>query len=102
VYGKDVVVAHPARNSLRSLLRKHARVAGGLYDMHRGNYPLEEFLIDLKDDWPHYQDFKSVFCDRRLTNGIQKLQIFGIMLLVKFTRVAERIKLKLGAKSKRI
>jgi hypothetical protein len=102
VYSKEACIAHPARNSLKSLLKKHARVVGGLYDMHRGNYPLKEFLIDLKDDWPHYQDFKDIFHDKRLANGIQKFGVIGIMLLVKFTRVAERIKLRMGTKSKRI
>lgn len=100
-YSNNVLVRHPAINTLKKLFNKHKRIIKGIHDINL-NQNLKSFLIDLKDDWPQLDDFNSIFKDKRLGTLIKKLKVFYVMLLVKFARISERIKLKLGSKSRRI
>ena len=100
IYSNEVIVKHPARYSINKIIQKHRRVVGGLYAMKNSDYGLKEFLIDLKDDWPNFPDFISIFKQR--INFIHKSNVFFVMLLVKLARIIERILLRLGKPALRI
>ena len=102
VYASNAKVMHPARRTLKQVLKKHARVVGGLYDIsQKRDYTLTQFIIDLKDDWPRLSDFLDVFKGKKLRIFQQKIKVASIMFFVKFVRVSERVRLRLGGKSKR-
>jgi cellulose synthase/poly-beta-1,6-N-acetylglucosamine synthase-like glycosyltransferase len=103
VYCDKAVVRHPARRTIRQIIDKHRRVAGGLSDIRskETDYTLKRFLVDLKDDWPGGADFGNIF-SRDTLKAAQKIRVAAIMALVKAARIFEMIRLKIGGSSRRI
>ena len=102
IYARDVCVQHPARQTLKQVLSKHTRVVGGLYDIRKKkDYPLKQFIMDLKDDWPRLNDCINIILDKRVNPITQRAKVIAICLFVKGARFFEMIRLRSGATSKR-
>ena len=102
IYASDAYIQHPARQTLKQVLSKHARVVGGLYDIRKKkDYPFKQFIADLKDDWPGFNDCKNAFLDKRVNSNTQRAKVLAVCLLVKSVRFFEMIRLRSGAISRR-
>lgn len=96
-YSPEVCVVHPARHGLKELLKKQRRVVGGVHQLQLSKgYPFKLFLIHLLLDWPGAKDLLSVFQDRRIKGMMWRFKIFSVLLLIKVTRLFERIRLWFG------
>lgn len=101
IYADDVIVKHPARCSLVHLYKKHIRVVGGIMDINKRKIQsTKNFLIDLKDDWPKINDFYRIWKAKEKLSIILKIELTLIMTFLKLTRYMERLRLRLGGKSK--
>jgi hypothetical protein len=91
---------HPARYTIKQIVKKHRRVVGGIHDMKKDKtYPLKGFLVDLKDDWPQLSDFFKIFSNNQELPLTGKVKVLIVMLIVKMMRIFERIRLWVGANS---
>ena len=100
IYAEDAVVLHPARNSFRDLKKKIVRVTGGLYELreqNKGSF-LSDFVSDLL---PPVKRMAAVCLNEKIRGANQKLKIAFLLLLLKYVRVFERIRLRLGGKATR-
>lgn len=106
VYAESACVSHPARSSFRQLQRKVRRVAGGVYDLYVGQ---ETSLIKKNKAFFRllYNDLNTVYqsifrliadSEKKLDS---KLKVILVILLVGYTNVLEKIRLKLGKASTR-
>jgi glycosyltransferase involved in cell wall biosynthesis len=103
IYANDVCVAHPARYSLSQIYKKYRRITGGNYDLTmKKGYPLKKFTADLIRELVRLKDFSNIFLDKRLNGVNQRIKVFIVMLIVKYAKISERIRLRLGGESKRI
>lgn len=103
IYADDTCVAHPARHSLGQLSQQLIRRVGGECDLKRKKgYSFTEFMIDLiKDLEPPLKSIYCVFFDEKISGLKQKSQIIYIMLLTKYIKALERVRLQLGGTSQR-
>jgi glycosyltransferase involved in cell wall biosynthesis len=107
VYGSDVCVAHPARNSFAQLYKRTIRHAGGVYDLHHSG---ESSFFKRNQLFLNYLGFNlmpplmfaySTFLNPKLKNINQKLQVAFVMFYIRYTTAWELCKLKLGGISAR-
>lgn len=103
IYADDTCVAHPARHSLGQLTQQLIRRVGGECDLKRKKgYSFIGFMIDLiKDLKPPLKSIYCVFFDEKISGLKQKSQIVYIMLLTKYIKALERVRLQLGGTSQR-
>jgi len=106
VYAESACVAHPARSSLQQLQNKVRRVAGGVYDLYVGQEidlvkKNKAFLRLLYDDLSAICQFAFRLMADSEKKLDSKLKIALVMILVGYTNVLEKIKLKLGKSSAR-
>lgn len=103
IYAVDACVAHPARHSLAQIYKKIVRVMGGYQDIKKTRgYPFREFFTDLTADLsPPFRMFFRIWSDKKLHGPQQKVQFTFVVLLIKYVRAWERIRLQLGGKSTR-
>jgi glycosyltransferase involved in cell wall biosynthesis len=107
IYGADVEVKHPARKTWTALRQQAERVAGGVYD----------YSIKSDDQWikRHWTFFRLIIMDlippvnfaistlkhpQPMTLK-QRLKLPFLLLLLRYTSAAEKMRLKLGGVSKR-
>ncbi|PZO36283.1 MAG: glycosyl transferase family 2 [Leptolyngbya sp.] len=102
VYAESVVVWHPTRSSLRALIRRTQRLAGGSYALHTQQSKTiwqrhMVFLRALAQNLvpPIFFALRALF-DGRLKGGRQKLQVSLVMVLVRYVSAFEILRLKLG------
>lgn len=98
IYAEDVLVKHPARNSWAALSKRAIRITGGRYDLLRKSCPsnveaLKDLILFLK---PPFRSFYQIWTDHRLPNFKQKVQFTGVMLLLRYVTIRERLRLQLG------
>jgi glycosyltransferase involved in cell wall biosynthesis len=96
-------VAHPARRSVGELYRKVARVIGGLHDLNRKK---KVSYIDIGkgffiDSLPPVRASNGVLSDPGIETLRNKIKIIAVMFFVQYAQVWERVRLKLGVRSKR-
>jgi glycosyltransferase involved in cell wall biosynthesis len=103
IYADDTFVSHPARYSLKQLLKRHVRMVGGLHDIESGrNYPFFPFInVLIKDLLPPKIAFVNFFSDMRLKGIKRKFKVVSVMLIVKIMRMWERVRLHFGGISKK-
>jgi glycosyltransferase involved in cell wall biosynthesis len=101
VYGDDVRVSHPARDSLRGLLKKVIRVTGGYHDSRKrkGDYRVREWVRDVARDLGAFRVFMRTWSNEHLTGVRRRLQFATLVLVVKYARAFERVRLQLGGRS---
>jgi glycosyltransferase involved in cell wall biosynthesis len=104
----DVCVAHPARYSMEQIQKRIFRLAGGVYDMYVRQETSwlkqnKRFLRLVYDDLitNMIRDVGKVLWSDRLPELNTKLKVMRIVLLMKYTSVREKIRLKFGAEARR-
>ena len=101
IYADDTCVAHPTRDSLDQLVKRSIRVMGGRLDLKgESGYQFGEFIKDLAIGLaPPFRIYFRIWSDKRLKGNKQKIQVLYVLLLLKYLRVWERIRLQFGGKS---
>lgn len=100
IYADDVVVAHPARRSLENLLKKSKRYAGGSYLLLRDK-PGHFIKAIMKDFMPRKYQFQIILRDGRLHGFGQRMVVLIILMIFKYIRNFERMRLILGGEPRR-
>jgi glycosyltransferase involved in cell wall biosynthesis len=108
VYGKSVLVQHPARSSFAELFQRTRRIAGGNYDiqMKRASSSWKRQMVFLQVLFqnliPPVFFVVNTFRNDQLKSIWQKLQVSSVMVLVRYISAWETLRLKLGGSSSRI
>lgn len=105
VYADGACVYHPSRHSFYQLYKKVTRLNGGKHDSMKSK-DTSAFTKALIDDLilaftPPFRSFARIWHNEKLTTRQQKMQFISVMLFVRYVSAWERIRLKLGGKSKR-
>jgi glycosyltransferase involved in cell wall biosynthesis len=97
IYAEDAIIMHPARYKVNQIVKKYRRVIGGLHDIttKRG---IKVFLNEIKNEYPQLNDFIRIFKNKQTFSLIQKTKILFVMIVVKATRIFERMRLFGGGK----
>ncbi len=102
VYADEVRVSHPARDSVREMIRKVVRVTGGHFDgkIQRG-YPFGEFVVDVGRQLGGFRVFTENWSNPSLKGTARKVQFYSLVLLIKYARAYELLRLRFGGSSHR-
>lgn len=96
VYADDVRVAHPARRTLASLLRKTARITGGFVALNRGRQTRYAGLSGgWRDALPPVRASLAVLRDASVPLP-DRLRVVGVLNAVQAVQTAERLRLRWG------
>ncbi len=104
IYGRNVIVKHPAHNALKDLIRKNLRITGGeyLYYKKRGYSSLFWFRLTLSNLLPVTYIRKPLknhnYVSPKIKRNGNKLKIVIIRVLLNYVRVYESFRLLLGFK----
>ncbi len=98
-YAEDVVIAHPARRSLRELLAKEARVAGGLYEKDLPRKPTVKKLA--RGFVPPVRTIRRTLHDLQPLTYKQSIYLVIAQVLLHYIRGGEILRLRLGGRSRR-
>lgn len=103
IYGDDVFIAHPARDSYNELYKRVTRIVGGRYDLLKKNSQssaeiFKDLLMAFK---PPFRSFFRIWSNSKLSGNKQKLQFTLVMLFVRYTTTWERVRLQFGGEPKR-
>lgn len=104
IYAPDVLILHPARNSLSQLAKKVIRQTGGTFDRQKKseqNIKLSQiinYLIQLRP--PVRSAIKKSLAARELNNIISKAKLTFIIIIIHYLRLSEEIRLELGGESR--
>jgi glycosyltransferase involved in cell wall biosynthesis len=103
-YAEDTCVAHPARCELDQLYKKTIRQAGGHYDRDKDKdtgYTLSRLIQDISSLRPPLRSalLKTISANQ-LKNPTQKIELFSIIFYIHYLRFFEKMRLRLGGKSK--
>lgn len=103
IYADDVCVAHPAKDSLAQLCKKMIRRAGGEYDRKRkkGNSFHKTFIELIVDLRPPLKSIYLVLIDNRISGIKQKSNLIFIIVIMRYLKALEIIRLQLGGTSQR-
>ncbi len=97
-YAENVVVEHPARNSIRDLVTKSRRVTGGQFDLRRLGTGGGQRTSSKKSA---FALFLTVIRNREFPRCHQKASILMVASIVMVVKAGELIRLKQGGKSER-
>jgi glycosyltransferase involved in cell wall biosynthesis len=103
-FAPDAVVVHPARHTVRALLRKRLRVAGGHHDLaRRSGWPFLRFLNALRRELlvRPLRGLRDAARIGRAESLATALAFFGLSTLLCYAEGLERIRLQLGGTSRR-
>ncbi len=105
IYADDTVVLHPSRNSLKDLLKKNIRVAGGQYNLRieRSRYNLLKLLEDISRElFPSINSMHFIISNEifKQINLHQKLKVILVGLSVRLLRVMEKLRLLFGGRAR--
>ena len=104
IYDPDVLILHPARNSLSQLAKKVIRQTGGTFDRQKKiNQNIKasqilNYLIQLRP--PVRSAIKKSVAARELNDFISKTKLTFIIIIIHYLRLSEEVRLELGGKSK--
>jgi glycosyltransferase involved in cell wall biosynthesis len=107
IYAEDVCVAHPARHSFTELYKRSVRLAGGIYDAQIQRCSTAEernklfFKSILEDFLSPILDIRNILSNSNLKTLAQKIEMYFILVLVRYIRGVEKVRLKLGGVSTR-
>lgn len=97
VYANDVVIQHPAKSSVRQLVQKAREYAAGSYLLHQSNP--SAFAKSLAKDLLPLQPAKLILSTNSRAQGfVQRIMVICVLLLFRYVRVTEKIRLLLGGK----
>lgn len=108
IYADDVLILHPARNSLKQLVKKVIRQTGGAIDRERKKndkqkqklsfHQILNYSIRLRP--PLRSAVRKSLLARELKNTFSKIELTLIIIMMHYLRLSEEVRLKLGGKSK--
>jgi glycosyltransferase involved in cell wall biosynthesis len=99
-YAPDVTVIHPPLADLRSFIRRHRRIAGGIHDKERLGLPCVR--ISLSTDLLFaFRALPWIITDRRLSGVGERAAFFLMVFFQRVIRLCERIRLRWGGLSLR-
>ncbi|MGK7952228.1 MAG: glycosyltransferase family 2 protein [Xenococcaceae cyanobacterium] len=104
IYATDVLVLHPARNSLTQLAKKVIRQTGGTFDREKKqkqNLKLSQiinYLIQLRP--PVRSAIRKSLAARELNNILSKIKLTFIIIIIHYLRISEELRLELGGESR--
>ena len=108
IYADDVIVLHPARNSLKQLAKKVIRQTGGTFDRDRQNSNNDRqklgfewilsYFIQLRP--PLRSAVRKSLAARELKKIFSKVELILIIIIIHYLRLSEEIRLQLGGESK--
>lgn len=102
IYGNNVIVKHPALNTLKDLIKKRLRIIGGEYHYYnkKGYSSLFWFRLTLSTLFPVTYIWKPLKNDNYISPEIKrngnKLKIVLIRVLLNYVHMYERFRLLLG------
>lgn len=108
VYSKDVCVLHPARHTFKDIIKKTARVEGGVYDLGlRGDRSMITAVAGLSMLFVTLlalvrRSILSMSPFDRIPSSKLKLQYIIVFILVRAVKIIELQKLKYGYNSRRV
>lgn len=107
VYANDAAIRHPARSSLRDLIKKTVRITGGHYDMKLARHPgisKRKLLLDDARMWvpPIKNMLWAISGSKAKSTGKagSRISVAFIVLVLHYCRRLELIRLVLGGVSK--
>lgn len=102
IYAKDVVVLHPARNTLNQLAKKVMRQTGGTFDRQEKqklNFSqILNYIIQLRP--PVRSAIRKSIAASELKGILSKIKLTFIIIILHYLRLSEEVRLKLGGKSR--
>lgn len=98
IYAEDVCIAHPARNKLKELQKKVARITEGLYDVDKPDKKslipfLHEVFLDIK---PPAKDILKILKDNNSESIYRKTQYTLLLIFLRWVRARKRLQLYFG------
>lgn len=107
IYADDAWVAHPARSSFKQLYNRTIRLVGGMYDMYitqensvwKRNKRVARLIISDLLMVGLGKNIGKAWNDNRLQRVDQRLKVIGIILIMRYVGMTEKIRLKLGGVS---
>ena len=98
VYADQVCVFHPARATFKSLHRKIIRQTAGMLDVDRLKEPTLTNIYMTTTNWLSYilpspRIVRNIWQDKSIESKRRKIQLFNFMILIKFVRFYESIRL---------
>jgi glycosyltransferase involved in cell wall biosynthesis len=84
IYSEDVIINHPARNSLREIIKKYVRVLGGIFikSFNREPKPFLKFI--LKGAYYRWRDIIKAFPSRPITDSLKLLIVNNWIIIISF------------------
>lgn len=108
IYARDVLVLHPARNSLKQLAKKVIRQTGGTFDRNKGKNKQQQqglnlsqilnYFIQLRP--PLRSAIRKSLSTKELTNISAKAKLTWIIIIIHYLRLKEEVRLQLGGESR--
>ncbi|MCB2183199.1 MAG: glycosyltransferase family 2 protein [Desulfobulbaceae bacterium] len=98
VYGDDVCVSHPARRTVKQLYAKTVRVMGGETALSSRQFRtfLQSTYHWVCQATPPVSNMLNIFRCKKLTGFRQKMKAAFILVLVKYIKLIEKIRLRSG------
>lgn len=106
IYSHEAYVYHPARHTLKELYKRVTRIVGGRYDTTKDQLSNAEHTKALAKDFilaftPPGRSILRAWNNKELKNRKQKLQFILTLFFVRYVGTWERIRLRLGGRSRR-
>jgi glycosyltransferase involved in cell wall biosynthesis len=104
LFAPEVVVSHPGRRTIRDVLRKRLRVAGGHHQRaQKRSWPLLRLLHALTRQllWNPFSGIGRIWRRGRHLSLRTKVRIFGLYIFLCYAEALERIRLQLGGEPSR-
>lgn len=105
-YADDVCIKHPARHRVHDLVVQNQRIIGG--DIDRKG-PMKNKAVSLgilrtigRALCPKWRYVRGFVCDDRLRGRWQRTKVAYVVIVLHYAKSWERIRKRLGAKSKRL
>ncbi len=97
IYEEKAEVSHPARKTLKEIIRKAKRIAGGIHQFNKKTGQSSSFL-----EWlPPMKRMHAILFSYHDLSKAARIQVLLITMLVKYIMLLERLKIQLGAKTSR-
>lgn len=106
IYSHDACVCHPTRHSFKALYKRVTRIVGGKHDALKAQMSLTDTIKGFSNDLilaltPPGRSLLRIWEDERLKSRQQKLQFVSVMFFVRYVSAWERMRLRLGGRSRR-
>jgi len=101
-YVEDVIVKHPARGTLKELLKKEKRVGSSQAKFLKvNNNPALNFLVFLKELLPRLSDIKFIFSKGKELAMMDKIYLYLLRQYLLIIRAYSKLKVQMGKKPNR-